>query len=332
MNKSIFLIAIKTLQAVTFLRLWNLLCLRITFELSSIFKLHFTKRMPSFVSIEPTNMCNLSCPECPTGNKQSTVVKGAISLKTIETLLPHIAPRTWFVNLYFQGEPFLNHHLTEIVAHISRYKMMTSISTNAHFITPGIAQQLVQAKLTKLIVSLDGYDQQSYELYRRSGNFEKVLQALDYVHEAKQQQKSHFPIVELQCLLFKHTQNHKQQIREIGKQHHADIVAFKTAQFYSSENLHLLPDEQNSRYKHLNETLVRKKTLRNRCWKMWSSCVISWQGNVLPCCFDKNHEFSYGNVINTPLHKILQQQNTFHFKKMVHSNRKGIEMCRNCSI
>ena len=320
------------MQTATLLRLWNVLCLRVTFELSSIFKLHFTRRMPAFVSIEPTNVCNLSCPECPTGNKQSAVAKGAISLKTIETLLPHIAARTWFVNLYFQGEPFLNQHITEIVAHISRHNMMTSISTNAHFITPEIAQQLVQAKLTKLIVSLDGYNQQSYELYRRGGNFEKVLHALDCVHEAKQQQKSHFPIVELQCLLFKHTQNHTKQIQEIGKQHHADMVVFKTAQFYSSENLHLLPDEQNSRYKRLNETLVRKKPLRNRCWKMWSSCVIGWQGTVLPCCFDKNHEFSYGNVINTPLYKILQQQTTFLFKKMVHSNRKSIEMCRNCSI
>lgn len=332
MNKFPFFIVLKTLNATTFSRLWNLLCLRITFELSSIFKLHYTKRMPAFVSIEPTNMCNLQCPECPTGNKQSTVAKGTISLQTIKTVLPQIAPHTWFINLYFQGEPFLNQHLTEIAALVSRYNMMCAISTNAHFITLEIAHQLVQSQLTKLIVSLDGYDQQSYELYRRSGNFEKVLQALDYIHEAKQRQKSHFPIVEVQCLLFKHTQNHKQQIREIGKQHHADSVVFKTAQFYSGENMHLLPDEEFSRYTKQHETLVRKKSLRNRCWKMWSSCVISWQGNVLPCCFDKNHEFAYGNIIKTPLHKILQQHNSSLFKKTVHSNRKSIEMCRNCSI
>ncbi len=332
MNKSTFLIALRVIKTTTFLRMWNLWCLRVTFELSAVFKLHFTKRMPAFVSIEPTNMCNLHCPECPTGNKQSTVEKGSITLLTIEKIVPQIAPRTWFVNLYFQGEPFINKHLMEIVAKISRYKMLTSISTNAHFITPEIAKQLVQAGLTKLIVSLDGYDQPTYELYRRGGNFEKVLQALDYIYEAKQQHKSHFPIVELQCLLFKHTQNHKKQIREIGEKYHADIVVFKTAQFYSIENLHLLPDEKHSRYKQQNETLVHKKNLRNRCWKMWSSCVISWQGNVLPCCFDKNHEFSYGNVLQMPLFKILRQQNTFLFKKMVHSNRKSVEMCRNCSI
>jgi radical SAM protein with 4Fe4S-binding SPASM domain len=288
--------------------------------------------MPAFVSIEPTNLCNLRCPECPTGNKQSTVAKGAISLNTIETVLPQIAPYTWFVNLYFQGEPFLNQNLTEICARVSQHNMMSAISTNAHYITPEIAHKLVQAQVTKLIVSLDGYNQQTYEQYRRGGNFNTVLTALDYIFEAKQQQESHFPIVEVQCLLFKHTQNYKQQIHEIGKQHHADSVVFKTAQFYSSENMHLLPDEEFSRYTKQHETLVRKKSLRNRCWKMWSSCVISWQGNVLPCCFDKNHEFSYGNITKTPLHKILQQPNTFRFKKTVHNNRKSIEMCRNCSI
>ncbi|MDR1761777.1 MAG: SPASM domain-containing protein [Bacteroidales bacterium] len=53
---------------------------------------------------------------------------------------------------------------------------------------------------------------------------------------------------------------------------------------------------------------------------------------MLPCCFDKNHEFSYGNVTKTSLRKILQQHNTFLFKKTVHSKRAAIEMCQNCSI
>lgn len=332
MNKSIFFLTLKTLQTATFLRLWNLLCLRISFELSSVFKVHFTKRMPSFVSIEPTNICNLQCPECPTGNKQSVVAKGSISEETAKIVLPQIAPRAWFVNLYFQGEPFINPNFTEIAELVSRHNIMCATSTNAHFITPEIAQKLVQSKFTKLIVSLDGYNQQTYELYRRSGNFETVLKALDYIYEAKKQQNSRFPIVEVQCLLFKHTQNHKKEIREIAKKHHADNVAFKTAQFYSAENIHMLPAEKFSRYKKQDETLVLKKSLRNRCWRMWSSCVISWQGNVLPCCFDKNHEFSYGNITKTPLREILQKRNSFMFKKTVHSNRKNIEMCRNCSI
>ncbi|MDR2963068.1 MAG: radical SAM protein [Bacteroidales bacterium] len=331
MNKTVLLISIKALQTATPLRVWNLLCLRVSFALSWIFKIHATRRMPAFVSIEPTNVCNLRCPECPTGNRQSRVGKGAISLETVDVIVPQIAPYACFVNVYFQGEPFLNKEFPEIIARISAHNIMTSTSTNAQCIIPETAQKIVQAKLTKLIVSLDGYDQQSYELYRQGGNFETVLRALDYIHEEKLRQKSRYPIVEVQCLLFNHTQYATKEIREIAKQHHADAVVFKRAQFYSAENAHLLPNENKSRYIQKNGILVRKKPLRNRCWKLWSGCVISWQGNVLPCCFDKNHEFSYGNVLQTSLREILRNQKTFGFKKQVHSNRKEIEMCCNCS-
>ncbi|MBR4497727.1 MAG: SPASM domain-containing protein [Bacteroidales bacterium] len=321
----------RILKSLSFQRLWNLCVLYVSYCASRIWGNHVCKGMPAFISIEPTNICNLQCPECPTGNKSSIVPKGKIQLKLCKTLIPQIKQSVLFANLYFQGEPFVNESIIEIIKLAEDANIPTSISSNAHFITPQNADEIVKSGLTKLIISLDGYNQESYEKYRRNGSFQKVLDGMKAIQEAKKRQKSHFPLVELQCLLFKHTETHTDEIRAIGKLYGADIVAFKTAQFYDAQNIDMLPSNKNSRYSVTNGTLNIKKELKNRCWKMWSSCIIAWNGNVLPCCFDKNHTFAFGSLDSKNLEQIWHSEAYNSFRKTVHTNRKQIKMCQNCS-
>lgn len=325
------LLVLTIIKSLSISRIWNLILLQYFFLLSYFFKIHKTTIFPSFVSIEPTNICNLQCPECPTGNNSSTVEKGKISLELLQKIIPQLSKKTIFVNLYFQGEPFIHENLAELIRIISKHKMISSISTNAHFITKENAEAIVQSGLTKIIVSLDGYNQETYEIYRKNGSFEKVLQGLEYLKKAKETYKSNLPLIELQCLLFKHTEHHTSEIKAIGKKYSVDIVTFKTAQFYDLENKHLIPDKKNSRYTFKNDTLELQKPIRNKCWRMWSSLVISWQGNVIPCCFDKNHTYTYGNCFTEDLHTIIESKNTSQFKTKVHTNRKSIKMCKNCT-
>lgn len=325
------LFCLQVLRILTFARIWNICKLHITFILSRYFKIHITNVLPSYVSIEPTNICNLHCPECPTGNNSSTVEKGKLSIPLLQKILPQIASKAFFVNVYFQGEPFIHEKLSDIVSEISRFKMLSSLSTNAHFITKENAQSIVKAGLTKIIISLDGYNQETYEIYRKNGNFDKVIQGLEYITTAKKELKSNFPLVELQCLLFKHTEHSKEKIQEIGNTYSVDIVTFKTVQLYDTENLDLLPSQKNSRYILQNGKLELAGPIKNSCWRMWSSIVISWQGNVIPCCFDKNHDFAYGNCNDISIKEIQNSIITKNFKTKVHSQRKNIKMCRNCT-
>ncbi|HOS83497.1 MAG TPA: SPASM domain-containing protein [Bacteroidales bacterium] len=321
-------IAIRTLRLRA---LWNLLRLRISYIRSAYMHQDVSVYPPSYISIEPTNICNLQCPECPTGNKTSTVAKGYVSAEIFSKVLEACKPYTIAINLYFQGEPFLHPQMCSMISQIHKASIISSVSTNAHYITAENAADIVASGLTHLIVSFDGYNQETYELYRRNGSFQKVVEALEAIKKAKQKQKSFTPIVELQCLLFAHTQNHLHQIRELGNQYGADRVVFKTAQFYSTENMHLLPDSKYSRYTVEDKKIRIKKPLRNACWRMWSSCVINWQGNVLPCCFDKNHIYSYGNVEDAGFLDIWNSSQAQRFKRRVHSQRASIEMCRNCT-
>src|SRR5205085_7343142 len=83
--------------------------------------------------------------------------------------------------------------------------------------------------------------------------------------------------------------------REIG----VDQVVLKTAQIYDYQSgSDLIPSiEKYSRYaKQVDGSYQIKNKLLNECWKMWHSCVIAWDGKVVPCCFDKDAHFVLGSI------------------------------------
>lgn len=318
-------------KTVTFYKLYNLIKLRYTFIVSTKLKKHIFSALPAYISVEPTNTCNLQCPECPTGNKTSTVAKGFIELKTVQAVIDEARKSLLYTNIYFQGEPFLHPEIHTIISTIHTANVFTSTSTNAHYITKDNAKDVVRSGLSHIIVSLDGYDQESYEQYRRKGSFSKVIEAIDALVQAKKDLKSHTPLIELQSIVFKHTQNHLKTIKKLAYSHGVDRVVFKTPQFYSTENIAMMPDTKYSRYTIDGDKLTMQRRIKNSCWRMWSSCVVSWQGNIIPCCFDKNLTFSYGSLSQKPFKEIWKSSQAIAFKKKVHSHRRSIDMCKNCT-
>ena len=111
-----------------------------------------------------------------------------------------------------------------------------------------------------------------------------------------------------------------------------DKVAIKSMQLIHFEQAaDWLPEEQ-SRYTVSGDGSVHiKKELHNFCYRMWNSCVITWNGDVVPCCFDKNADHAFGNINDRNLKEIWNSQPYNDFRKKVFTQRKDIEICRNCN-
>jgi radical SAM protein with 4Fe4S-binding SPASM domain len=74
-----------------------------------------------------------------------------------------------------------------------------------------------------------------------------------------------------------------------------------------------------------------KNKLLNHCWKMWHSAVITWDGLVVPCCFDKDAEYRMGNVSKSSFKEVWMSEKYLSFRKQLIGSRKNIEMCKNCT-
>ena len=193
--------------------------------------------------------------------------------------------------------------------------------------------KIVKSGLKKIIISLDGVTQETYETYRVGGNLNKTLQAIEYINAEKKAQNSRFPAIELQMIIFRHNEHEIEAFKKIARKMKVQKITIKTAQIYNyTEKTELIPTiKKYSRYKTINGNWELKKKLHNRCLRMWQSAVITTDGELLPCCFDKNADFSYGNLNKYSVKELWNNDKALSFRKRILSNRKSIDMCQNCS-
>jgi radical SAM protein with 4Fe4S-binding SPASM domain len=317
----------------------NLLKVAAGYFLSRIFRQVYHWGSPVSLSVEPTNCCNLHCPECPSGMQQLTRKKGVIEFSTFKNLTDQVAPTLYYLNLYFQGEPFLHPRFTELVRYAKSKKIYVSTSTNGHFLTPENVKKTIESGLDKLIISLDGTDAAAYMQYRAGGDLNTVLEGIKEIVKQKKAGGSNKPKVVLQFLLLKSNQHQTGAIQRLGRELGVDKVELKTAQFNDfREGNPLMPDNlKHSRYRLTGETkdgqpVYRiKNRMPDHCFRMWSSCVVSWDGFVVPCCFDKDATYRMGNVTTESFRNIWKNDEYRDFRKKILSSRKSIDICNNCT-
>ena len=301
------------------------------------FRVHSTMfdrfRRPVFISVEPADFCQLRCPQCPVGmaaRNKGTCIDEKFVFDTIAALRKSLL----HVIFYFQGEPLLNPHLAEYVRFAHEAGIYTSTSTNAMLLNSENARKLVESGLDKLIVSVDGATQEVYEQYRKGGKLERALEGIRFVQEWKQKLGSRTPFVEMQFIVFGTNEHQISDVKKLAKSSGADNLTLKTAQIYDFEKPNPLHTNLSrySRYrKQLDGSYVLKNPLKNRCRRVISGAVLNVKGEVLPCCFDKGSEFSYGSVTDADFMTLWQNKKATDFRKAVYTNRKQFEMCRNCT-
>ena len=291
--------------------------------------------LPISVSFEPTTSCNLRCPECPSGLREFTRPTGMLKKDFFTQTIDDIHKDLLYLIFYFQGEPYLNRDFLDMVKYAAAKGLYTATSTNAHYLTDDVARKTVESGLDRLIISIDGTTQEVYQQYRVGGNINKVLEGARNIVKWKKELKSKTPFVFFQFLVVKPNEHQLEDIKKLAKDVGVDEVRFKTAQVYDYENdpNHLIPvNEKFSRYKKTSDGKhVTKNKFSNRCWKLWHANVITWDGLVVPCCFDKDASHRLGNLQMQSFKDIWKNDNYRQFRKELMTSRKNIDICSNCS-
>ena len=151
---------------------------------------------------------------------------------------------------------------------------------------------------------------------------------------ARKAANARLPLLTFQFLVSKQNEHEIETAEKIAKEIGIDQITFKTIQVYDFENGNsLIPENENySRYKRLSDgAYVLKNKYRNSCWRMWSSCVFTWDGSIVPCCFDKDADHKMGNVTKAEFKKIWRSAIYKEFRQKILKDRQQIEICKNCS-
>ncbi|HEY8401236.1 MAG TPA: SPASM domain-containing protein [Cytophagaceae bacterium] len=322
------------LSKLTFSRLINAGKVYSGYYYSKLLKKPVASGLPIAISIEPTTSCNLRCPECPSGLRSFTRPTGMLTEEVFKKAIDELQSKLLYLTFYFQGEPYLNPKFLDLVAYAASKKIYTATSTNAHYLNDENAKRTVTSGLDRLIISIDGTTQETYESYRVGGSLQKVLEGTENILRWKKQLKSQTPYVIFQFLVVKPNEHQIPEVKALAEKMGVDKVVFKTAQIYNYEQgSPLIPNQEKfSRYRQKQDgTYEIKNKLTNSCWKMWHSCVITWDGKVVPCCFDKDASHPLGDITTQSFKSIWKSRKYIHFRKALLRSRNEIDICRNCT-
>lgn len=326
--------SVQILKVLSLRKSWNLVLLKTSYLLSRVFKKPIVLGFPFSLSIEPTTACNLACPECPSGLKQFSRPTGKLDLNMHKQMLEQVKSSVFYVNYYFQGEPFLHPQFLDLIREAKKARMYTATSTNAHFIDKSKALEIIDSGLDRLIISVDGITQATYEQYRVNGSLSKVLEASAFLVQAKKERRSATPFLIFQFLAVKPNEAEIPAVFTLAKEIGIDEVRIKTAQLYDFKNGNSLMPEQEeyARYaKQSDGTYKLKGRQGNHCWRMWSGSVLTWDGKVVPCCFDKDASHVLGSMKEQSFDQIWKSKAYKQFRFSVLKNRQEIDICKNCS-
>lgn len=302
--------------------------------------------LPISIAIEPTTSCNLRCPECPSGLRSFSRPTGMLDENFFQKTINELHKEIFYLTFYFQGEPYLNPKFLEMVHYASGKNIYTATSTNAHYLDDANARATVESGLDRLIISIDGTTQESYQSYRIGGDLQKVIDGTKNILKWKKALKSSTPHVIFQFVVFRQNEHEVEEVKKLGKEIGVDEVKIKTAQIYDYENGNerIPTKEEFARYTKANDGKYKVKGLDvsnqqpatsnqepSSCWRMWNSCVITWDGKIVPCCFDKDAKHQLGNLQEKTFKEIWFNGSYTKFRSSLLRSRKEIDICKNCS-
>jgi radical SAM protein with 4Fe4S-binding SPASM domain len=322
------------LQKLTARKVLNAASIYASYHWSRAAKSPKMRGLPISLSVEPTTSCNLRCPECPSGLRSFTRPTGMLSQQTFRDLIDELSATLSYLTFYFQGEPFLHPQFLTMVNYAAEKQIYTSTSTNAHYLGDAAARATVESGLDRLIISIDGTSQDTYQQYRIGGSLAKVLDGTRNIVDWKRKLRSASPQVVLQFLVVRHNEHQISDVYRLAEELGADKVLLKTAQIYDYKNgSPLMPqDTKYARYAQAADgTYSVKGTLDDSCWRMWNSSVMTWDGKIVPCCFDKDASHVLGDFGKNSFREIWTGEAYNSFRAALLRSRKSIDICTNCT-
>lgn len=315
-------------------RVWNALKVLASYGLTRRLGRPVQWGLPITVSVEPTTACNLRCPECPSGLRAFTRPTGNLRADFFRRLVDELHPDLIFLIFYFQGEPFIHPDFLDMVRYARAKGLFTITSTNGHFLDDDTARRTVESGLDQLIISVDGTTQDTYEQYRVGGKLETVLEGARRVADWRKRLKRRRPEIVFQFLVVRPNEHQIPDIYRLARAAGADRVRLKTAQVYDYEHGNpLIPlQDRYARYRRRPDgSWAPKHTLANHCWKLWHACVVTWDGRVVPCCFDKDARHSLGDLRTDSFRTVWRGAAYQNFRQNLLRGRDKIDICTNCT-
>ncbi len=290
--------------------------------------------MPYLIQIFPVYACNFHCGYCIHSLDRSKhgylSDKIFMDLELFQKIVEDIkvsGQKIKMLRFAAIGEPLLHKEIAKMVAYAKKAEIAESIDivTNASLLTKELADELVEAGLTKFRISLEGVSEKDYKNYAEADiSFNQFVENIRYLYQHCKETKVYIKIIDYMVQSPKKQERFYQIFRPI-----CHSIAIE----------HLTPTIQEIDYSGLSgieewkkpqngETLFQSRI----CSQPFYMMQINPDGKVVPCCSMK-YPAVLGDVCQEQVQKIWLGERFQKFRKaMLTGVEKASDVCRDCSL
>lgn len=299
------------------------------------------------VRLEACTLCQLNCVKCPMRTNYNldrtikpVIGKGYLKFADFKKFVDK-TPYIKKIELSNWGEVFLNPELSEILKYAYEKNISISMYNGVNFntVSEEILELMVLCKVSFINISIDGASQETYSIYRRNGNYNKVIENIIKLNYYKQIHNSDFPVLQWQYIIFEHNEQEvllaKQQAEKLNMkmffklQRDFGYVPKDPAFLHRVTGLEFLSIEEYN--EHTNKDYL------SLCTDMIYVPQINWDGRLLGCCRAIDCDFGV-NVFEMGLQKALSSEEFVKSKKNIFLKDNEIydlsenNPCKRCHI
>ena len=303
--------------------------------LNRLFPIAKTMGRPYMAHVSPSGVCDLNCVACPS-KLATTKGRQLMPLETFQKFVDEAGDTLLYIILWSWGEPILNPHLPEMARYAREHGILTVSSTNLSRLTPEYADRLARSGLDALIIAVDGTTTESYDRFRKGGNFERVLDNVRLLVKAKRESGSPTPLLNLRMIVSRENEDQMDAFREMGCSLGVDMVSFKafsTRQSGENEAVdrQFAPKAGKLRWYRYNKGFSADKTVRKYwCRFPWTKPTLFADGTIISCEFDLKYEVPFGNINEQSFDEIWFSEKAEKFRKAFQKNRDQFPFCDDC--
>jgi MoaA/NifB/PqqE/SkfB family radical SAM enzyme len=272
------------------------------------------KGFPFSLQIEPTNICQLECPTCPTGLGINIDKPGKMQLDDFKMIIDQLKEYLYEIMLFGFGEPLLHKDIYTMIKYASENNIRTIISSNLCSFDETDVDRIINSGLELLVVSLDGITQATYQEYRVKGDVEKVKRNIEMIMKRKGELGSPNPVIQIQFIVMEHNQHEIEKAVDFSRRINVEEFVLKEVGPRFSPKVFKGGDIKLRALEILNEL--------NMCRRLWGAVYVGWNGDVRPCCltFDGNA----GNMLADEFKEIWNNETYIASRRIFKPDAKNI--------
>ncbi|MDH5523657.1 MAG: radical SAM protein [Desulfobulbaceae bacterium] len=282
-------------------------------------------KFPMNLDICLTNRCNLRCVMCrrtqeiKKGIFQDT--PGDMDFEIYKKIIDEVASKGGYaVHLSGDGEPLFHKDIIKMIRYAREKNILDLfMHTNATLLFEDVAAELIDAGLTRLIISIDSHTKDTYESIRVGANFDVVVKNIRTLMKMKREKGLKYPFVRVQAV----DMNNNYEVRQQYDEFFSEIVdSIGHIEYINYNKL----DETNRAYRdrEYNNDYV--------CNQLWQRLCVNYDGNVYSCLII-NDDSLLGSIVDSTISDLWLGDKMQSMRKVhLEGGISGILPCLKCGF